>query len=100
MFNNADDIDIWTEKAGSTTGSGRRIDYLPKSKYGSILFTTRSRKAATKLAGKNVVLVSGMDDATAKGLLGKSLINPDLLKDDHATADLLLKLTYLPLAIV
>jgi len=42
VFDNADDIDMWTERAGSTTASDRRINYLPKSKYGSILFTTRS----------------------------------------------------------
>ncbi|KAF1955434.1 hypothetical protein CC80DRAFT_536030 [Byssothecium circinans] len=100
VFDNADDIDMWTEKAGGTAGSGRRIDYLPKSKHGSILFTTRSRKVATKLAGKNVVSVSEMDDAAAKGLLEKSLMDQDLLDDDQATAALLVKLTYLPLAIV
>lgn len=100
VFDNADDIDLWTEKAGGTAGFSRRIDYLPKNKYGSILFTTRSRKAAIKLAGKNVVSVSEMDDDTAKGLLEKSLIDQDLLEDEQATAALLLELTYLPLAIV
>ncbi|KAH7396273.1 P-loop containing nucleoside triphosphate hydrolase protein [Pyrenochaeta sp. MPI-SDFR-AT-0127] len=100
VFDNADDIDMWTEKTSSATGSSRQIDFLPKSKHGSILFTTRSRKAATKLAGKNLVFVGEMDDATAKGLLQKSLINQDLLEDEQASADLLLKLTNLPLAIV
>ncbi|KAH8694330.1 hypothetical protein GQ44DRAFT_719472 [Phaeosphaeriaceae sp. PMI808] len=99
VFDNADDIDMWTEKAGSTTSSGRRIDYLPKSKYGSILFTTRNRKAATKLAGKNMVSVGEMDEAMAKDLLEKSLIDGDLVADSGATTDLLQKLTYLPLAI-
>ncbi|CAI6342365.1 unnamed protein product [Periconia digitata] len=100
VFDNADDIDLWTEKVSKPADLGRRLDSLPKSKHGSILFTTRSRKAATKLAGKNVVSVSEMDDATAKGLLEKSLIDQDLLEDEQATADLLLKLTRLPLAIV
>jgi tetratricopeptide (TPR) repeat protein len=100
VFDNADDIDLWTEKAGDNTSSRRRIDYLPKSKYGSILFTTRSRKVATKLASQNIVLVGEMDNTTAEGLLKKSLFNKDLLTDDQATADLLLKLTHLPLAIV
>ena len=26
VFDNADDINMWMEKAGGTTGSGRRID--------------------------------------------------------------------------
>jgi hypothetical protein len=82
VFDNANNINVWTEKAGSAIGLGRRINHLPKSKHGSILFTTRSRKAATKLAGKNVVSVSEMDDATAKGLLKRNLIKQDLLEDD------------------
>ena len=53
-----------------------------------------------KLAGKNVVLVSRIDNTIVKGLLKKSLINLDLLKDDYAIVDLLLKLTYLLLTIV
>ncbi|KAF2466110.1 uncharacterized protein BDR25DRAFT_269263 [Lindgomyces ingoldianus] len=100
VFDNADDIDMWTDKADNTLGSKRRIDYLPKSKHGSILFTTRSRKAAIKLAGRNVVSVGEMDYPMAKALLEKSLIDQDLLIDDQASTDLLQKLTYLPLAIV
>jgi tetratricopeptide (TPR) repeat protein len=100
VFDNADDIDMWMDKSDNITGSARRIDYLPKSKHGSILFTTRSREAAIKFAGKNVVSVGKMNDAMAKHLLKNSLINQDLLTDDQATTDLLQKLTYLPLAIV
>ncbi|KAF2730361.1 kinesin light chain [Polyplosphaeria fusca] len=56
VFDNADNIHISTDEAGiRTTEPGDRINYLPKSKFGSILFTTRSRKIATQLAGKNVV---------------------------------------------
>jgi hypothetical protein len=57
VFNNADDIDIWTDKVGSITSSGRRINCLLKSKYDSILFTARSRKVAVKLLGRNSDLV-------------------------------------------
>ncbi|KLJ13097.1 hypothetical protein EMPG_11945 [Blastomyces silverae] len=103
VFDNADDIEMWMEKAsgtGNSGNSGRRIDYLPKSKHGSILFTTRNRKAATKLAGTNIVLVGEMDDVMAKDLLKRSLLRPDLLTDDQAATDLLKKLTHLPLAVV
>ncbi|KAF2190064.1 FabD/lysophospholipase-like protein [Zopfia rhizophila CBS 207.26] len=100
VFDNADDTDMWMERANNTEDLGRRIDYLPKSKHGSILFTTRSRKAATKLAGKNVVSVGEMDETMAKDLLKKSLIDQDLFTSDRAAADLLQKLTNLPLAIV
>ncbi len=100
VFDSADDIDIWTDKASNTTGSGRRISYLPKSKHGSIIITTRSRKVAVELAGNNVVSVGEMDDIMAKDLLKKSVIDRDVLIDERATTDLLQKLTYLPLAIV
>ncbi|KAH7378667.1 kinase subdomain-containing protein [Pyrenochaeta sp. MPI-SDFR-AT-0127] len=89
VFDNADNID-----------PGCRINHLPKSKRGSILFTTRSRKAAIQLAGKNLVSISEMDEPVANGLLAKSLINPNLLADRKATIDLLQKLTYHPLAII
>ncbi|KAF2183895.1 kinesin light chain, partial [Zopfia rhizophila CBS 207.26] len=100
VFDNADNIDIWTDKVDNVPASSRRINYLPKSKRGSILFTTRSRKAATKLAGKNVVSVGEMDETIAKDLLTESLTDADLLADGKATTDLLRKLTHLPLAIV
>ncbi len=100
VFDNADDIDIWTSKSGSATGSTRRIDYLPKSKHGSILFTTRNQQAAVKLAGTNVLSVDKMDDVLAKRLLEKSLIHQDLLSDSGDTIKLLQLLTFLPLAIV
>ncbi|PGG95771.1 hypothetical protein GX51_08124 [Blastomyces parvus] len=103
VFDNADDIEMWMEKAsdaGNSGNCGRRIDYLPKSKHGSILFTTRNLKAATKLAGNNFVLVGEMDDVMAKDLLQRSLFDRNLLTDDQAATDLLKKLTHLPLAIV
>jgi tetratricopeptide (TPR) repeat protein len=100
VFDIADDIDMWTGGTDGVIDLARQVDYLPKSKHGSILFTTRSRKAAVKLAGKNVVSVGEMDEAMAKNLLRNSLINQDLLTDDHVTTDLLQKLTYLPLAVV
>ena len=62
VFDNADDIDMWIAKvsgsdSGLRHGQGFRslIDYLPKSKQGAILFTTRDRKIGVKLAQQNVV---------------------------------------------
>jgi hypothetical protein len=49
VYDNADDINMWI-RAGSESGSGRLIDYLPKSEQGSILFISRNRKVAVKLA--------------------------------------------------
>jgi NB-ARC domain len=73
VFDNADDIDMWIGK--SEQGSGRLIEYLPRSKQGSIIFTTRDRKAAVKLAHQNIVEVPEMDETVATQLLQKYLID-------------------------
>ncbi|KAF1809665.1 HET-domain-containing protein [Eremomyces bilateralis CBS 781.70] len=85
VFDNADDLDMWMGKPAERQ-SFRLLDYLPKSRRGSILFTTRDRKAATKLASQNLVEVQEMNAEVASELLQKCLIGHDL--------------TYLPLAIV
>jgi tetratricopeptide (TPR) repeat protein len=100
IFDNADDIDIWTNKVGNENGFSALKEYLPRSSQGRIVFTTRSRKIAVKLAQQNVVSVSEMDEDMGRRLLIRSLINPDLVTNDRDTRELLRQLTSLPLAIV
>ncbi|KAE8399556.1 acyl transferase/acyl hydrolase/lysophospholipase [Aspergillus pseudonomiae] len=95
VLDNADDISFWADKTKDMAGSS-----LPRSKHGSILFTTRSHKTAVQLVGRNIVTVNAMDNALAKNLLGNTLIDRSLLADERATSNLLQNLTYLPLAIV
>ncbi|KAL1889913.1 hypothetical protein Sste5346_008640 [Sporothrix stenoceras] len=98
VFDNADDVSIWVDKFVGE--SGRLIDYLPKSQHGSIIFTTRDKKAATRLAGRNIVEMSVMDEIGSKQLLRNYLFDQDLLNSQGDAAALLAQLTYLPLAIV
>ncbi|KAF2174727.1 hypothetical protein K469DRAFT_685748 [Zopfia rhizophila CBS 207.26] len=95
---------MWIAKAGPRQQPGQElhplIDYLLKSKQGGIVFTTRDRKIAVKLAQQNVVDVPAMGEDAAAELLGKCLVNVDLAKSWQDTSALLLQLTYLPLAIV
>ncbi|KAF2190316.1 HET-domain-containing protein [Zopfia rhizophila CBS 207.26] len=101
VFDNADDLDMWIAKtAGQQPGQGSLINYLPKSKQGAVVFTTRDRKIAVKLAQRNVVDVPAMGEDAAVQLLGKCLVNPDLVNRRQDTSALLLQLTFLPLAIV
>ncbi|KAF1809490.1 hypothetical protein P152DRAFT_468342 [Eremomyces bilateralis CBS 781.70] len=105
VFDNANDIDMWIAKAGPGLqqlgqGSHPLIDYLPKSKQGAVIFTTRDRKIAVKLAQQDVVDVPEMGEDAASQLLGKCLVNTELAKSGKETGALLLQLTYLPLAIV
>ncbi|KAL2062087.1 hypothetical protein VTL71DRAFT_6353 [Oculimacula yallundae] len=98
VIDNADDIDLWFAKTAGQ-GNNRLVDYLPRSKHGCIIFTTRDRKTAIKLAQKNVVDVREMDKDAATQLLRNALINPDLVQNEVDTMALLQELTYLPLAI-
>ena len=100
LFDNADDIDMWINRSGPERKLVPLTEYLPRSKQGCIIFTTRDRKTAVKLARQNVVEVPEMDEKVATQLLQKRLVNPDLVKSQPDTKDLLKELTYLPLAIV
>ena len=100
VFDNADDIDMWTAKPGTEQTSDHLIDYLPRNRQGCIIFTTRDRKTAIKLAQQNIIEVPEMDEDMATELLQKCLVNQDLVNNKQDTKALLAQLTYLPLAIV
>ncbi|KAF2808823.1 FabD/lysophospholipase-like protein [Mytilinidion resinicola] len=101
VFDNADDMDMWIAKPGPEQGSSGLINYLPKSKQGCIVYTTRDRKVAVELvAQQSIVEVPEMDEEMATQLLRKSLVNSNLLNNKQDTQALLIELTHLPLAIV
>ncbi|KAF2185377.1 TPR-like protein [Zopfia rhizophila CBS 207.26] len=100
VLDNADDLDMWLEKSDSSTKSTRLINSLPRSNKGSIVFTSRSRKAASKFAHRNVIHVTEMDEEAATLVLRNSLVNREVLNDGPTVVQLLRLLTFLPLAIV
>ena len=91
---------MWIGQSGSEPGSGRLIDCLPRSERGCIIFTTRDRKTAVKLAQQNVIEVPEMSKDVATQLLQKCLIDPSLVNNGPDTKALLKELTCLSLAIV
>ena len=97
IIDNADDVNIWTTSDGS---SPALKTYVPQSQYGFVLFTTRNRQLATKLAGPDVISITQMDDKMATDLLQASLIDKDLVNDHQTTTQLLHQLSCLPLAII
>ncbi|KAL9027364.1 MAG: hypothetical protein Q9196_004100 [Gyalolechia fulgens] len=101
IFDNADDINMWIGKSNfETQQSIRLIDYIPRSKNGRVIFTTRDRKAGVKLAHQNVVEVPQVTEDTATRMLRNFLIHKDLVDSRPAdTKAILAWLTYLPLAI-
>jgi tetratricopeptide (TPR) repeat protein len=99
VFDNVDDLDIWTISHDYSQSSRGLIDHIPTNKQGSVIFTTRDRKIAVKLAN-NVINMPEMDEETATVFLKKCLINPGLVDSQQETQALLRELTFLPLAIV
>ncbi|KAJ6042987.1 FabD/lysophospholipase-like protein [Penicillium canescens] len=101
ILDNADDLELWRSPLTSEAGAKRLMDYMPRSRHGAIIWTTRDRKVATAVARENVVTVRQMDESGASEMMRKYLIDPSRIKiDEGLLPGLLQKLTYLPLAIV
>ncbi|KAJ5801938.1 Acyl transferase/acyl hydrolase/lysophospholipase [Penicillium pulvis] len=100
IFDNADELAMWTEPTAKSKGGGALRGFLPKSDQGAIIFTTRSNRVAQYLAATDVVQIGELDEQKATKVLKNCLINKSLLNDADSTKTLLENLTFLPLAIV
>ncbi|KAK2782650.1 hypothetical protein FQN53_009666 [Emmonsiellopsis sp. PD_33] len=96
IFDNADDMDMWIKGSDATPALK---NFLPQNEQGHMIFTSRNRKLATKLASSHVVSVDELDEQTGVQFLKRSLIDSDLVEDRNTTIALLEQLTFLPLAI-
>lgn len=85
IFDNADEMNMWI-KGNSPAPPLKNI--IPWSENGHVLFTSRNRQLALKLAS-NVLSVPDVDQRTAKEILRKLLIRNDLFQDDHVISALL-----------
>ena len=97
IFDNADDAETWLE-----TGDAELplADTLPENENVRILFTTRNRKLAAKLASfQDILPIPDADADTAVRILESALANQALLQDEVAAIALLKQLDFLPLAI-
>ncbi|PYH66039.1 purine and uridine phosphorylase [Aspergillus vadensis CBS 113365] len=95
-FDNADDMGMWSTNDAIETVL---TDFLPENEQGHILFTTRSRKVAVKLASSHVITVTEPNTETSVEILENSLIEKTLLNDRITALSLLEQLAFLPLAI-
>jgi len=100
IVDNADDPGVLLGTTNSNPMPARLSDCLPHSNRGTILFTTRSRKAAGDLTQSSVLELNDMSKAEARQLLARRITKQALLNDETAVDELLEILTYLPLAIV
>ncbi len=74
---------------GIGTGFSELKEYLPKSKQGCIVFTTRGKKTTVRLVGQNFIEVPEMDEDGAMQLLQKSLAEPVPLANQRYAKSLL-----------
>ncbi|KAK4936080.1 hypothetical protein LTR10_022982 [Elasticomyces elasticus] len=100
ILDNADDEALWVNKANSEGRRSTLMDWFPSTAHGAILITTRSRRVASYLAGREVIELAAMSADQARNIFMNILENPELAGDQAAVSTLLDKLTFLPLAIV
>jgi hypothetical protein len=73
--------------------------YLPLSRHGSVLVTSRTKRAAMQVVeDSDIILIEPMHDAAAHALLRKKL--GDIGEEDDSIAMLATTLDYMPLALV
>src|SRR4029077_14193463 len=96
IYDNADDMDMWMTESNV---SPALKSFLPQSHQGYIIFTTRNRQLAVKLASPAVIRITEMNEETAMNMLAALLVQKDVLEDHEAVMTLLQQLTFLPLAI-
>ncbi|KAF1950658.1 purine and uridine phosphorylase [Byssothecium circinans] len=102
VVDNADDDSVLFGALGETSRTDRLIDWLPHSRKGSIVFTTRTRTAAIRLAESNVVPLGELTKAEAEEVLKTRLLqeHQHQLQDGKVIDEFLGMLTCLALAII
>ncbi|KAF2174719.1 TPR-like protein [Zopfia rhizophila CBS 207.26] len=104
VLDNVDDIEVFypkrtrTRDESSTVALAPLAVYLPQSRNGSILITSRSKDTAARLAGgyRNIKEVHAMDESQALDLFQNKLHSAS---SEEGAANLLSALDYIPLAI-
>jgi Tfp pilus assembly protein PilF len=102
VLDNADDATILSP---TDDGSGigllqqRLSEYLPSNKHGSVLVTSRTKRAATQVVeDSDIIPIEPMHNTAAHALLCKKL--GDTEEKDDSVAKLATTLDYMPLALV
>ncbi|KAL6711387.1 hypothetical protein ACN47E_004321 [Coniothyrium glycines] len=100
IVDNADDPGVLLSPINGVPSSPRLYDYLPGSKNGTILFTTRSREVASILTPSSIMELKEISKEEARQMFAQLILRPALLDDRSGLDKLLALLSYLPLAIV
>jgi hypothetical protein len=81
VFDNVDDVSLWTAGSGPGAGLVGLMQYLPSSEQGCIVFTTRDKGTAIKLGTQSIVEVPEMYEDITYMLLQKCLTNRNLKEE-------------------
>ncbi|KAJ5065692.1 hypothetical protein J3E74DRAFT_414642 [Bipolaris maydis] len=99
VLDNTDDAAIVSPTEGSSGLQQHLSRYLPFSRHGAVLVTSRTKSAAMQIVeDSDIILIEPMHDAAAHALLRKKLRDIDDKDDNIAT--LATTLSYMPLALV
>jgi tetratricopeptide (TPR) repeat protein len=103
VLDNADDAAVLspTDDGGSDSSALQQhlSSYLPSHRHGSVLVTSRTKRAAMQVVEDNdIIPIEPMDDAAAHALLRKKL--GGIREKDDSIATLAMTLDYMPLALV
>ncbi|KAH8707088.1 hypothetical protein GQ44DRAFT_817933 [Phaeosphaeriaceae sp. PMI808] len=106
VLDNADDAGVFQSSAEENGSSDSRSafkqrlsKYLPLTKHGSVLVTSRTKRAAMQLVeDSDIIPIEPMDDAAAHALLRTKL--GDKVDSDGGIAELAATLDFIPLALV
>lgn len=94
VVDNADDVEIFFDNSISSLAN-----FLPQSPRGSIIFTTRTSKAGSKLTRTDNIKIREMNTENSLKLLQENL-STNVQEDRKNATELLRVLDHLPLAIV
>jgi hypothetical protein len=95
ILDNADDEVLWGRRSNPNLQEVSLVDYLPRTLNGAILVTTRSRRVATFLAGKEVINLQALSLDEAAEMFTNGLGSLDGTADQTAL-EILLKKTHEP----
>jgi hypothetical protein len=102
IIDNADDVKVLFAAIDEGNGVDRLLDYLLHSRKGSIVFTTRTAKAANDLAESDVIELGELGEEEAKEVLKTrlSLKHQHQVENQAIVDEFLNMLAFLALAIV
>jgi hypothetical protein len=99
IVDNADNFEIFYHNNEDRT-TGTLSEYLPFSPLGTILFTTRDHKAATRYTGPNMIDINEIDDEKSREFFLQSFQNKQLIENKNNITKLLKLLINLLFAII